>query len=451
MATKLDIPTLSKWQSATSGGMLSKRGPMMKEVDKHIAKYHKATSDYGRNWEAGELRIALDAWQKKKGPKWASLARNSTQAVSKLHDALPAIKVPTEGTSAAVQDTAENLRKGTLYFLATSSTNSGIPNNIMEWASSAHATGQDIAGLVGKASPASVSSLCQSIKANGIYNPEKVPDPPATPGGVAAGVIGTLQSLLGKLGVQFPGEAAAKAVEWIQSQLTTLVSELLGGLTNHLALGVSVVRNLGKAAKAGYEYFKAKKLESGILSGQPSLVITSVGDQIMAYGLKGLKDVLMSLLMAGVSAANPAIGAVANAIRNIMSFVIRAFLHFLELYKIRKLITEAKKLLANNLHKKPKEYTKWYTDAIRDLPVLSCYCLAMPTTGSYFGFMSQVSNKDESQLTQKQLKANHDLFEGVKVKAKEFVKAHSVKLSSCDPVIQLGIDGARGVTLKIKK
>ena len=174
---------------------------------------------------------------------------------------------------------------------------------------------------------------------------------------------------------------------------------------------------------------------------------------------------LSDALIAGLNAANPAIASIASAVRSIFGFIAKVFFHFRQVFKLKKIMIEAKEHKdVNKLHEKPKEFNDWYGDMIKDMPIISCYCLAMPMTGSFYGFLNQVvvssssSNSDGNNtnntklaLTQEQLKENHELFEDVKVRARQFVKEHSIKLNSDDPVVKMSIEVAVGKTIEITK
>jgi hypothetical protein len=58
----------------------------------------------------------------------------------------------------------------------------------------------------------------------------------------------------------------------------------------------------------------------------------------------------------------------------------------------------------------------------------------MPWTGSYYGFLTLVST-DGTEIMYEQLERNYAMFNDLKKWAKEFVKTHSVKIYSADPIV----------------
>lgn len=362
--------------------------------------------------------------------------------------ALPGARRPPK--TEVLEESAEKVRKGTLFFLSTLDKNYGIPTSVVAWLGSAAIAGQGVKTLVDESKPENVTEVLSSIKDNGLFDPiSGVPLPePDTQNAVLKSILDTASGLVEKLVDQFPGDAGSQAAEWISQNIPDIVASVLGALA-HLGAAFEIGTNLKTAVMVARDFFKTRHLEDGIVSGQPKIVIESVRDQIAKFSLKGLAKAVEAALMAGITTTNPVIASVVGAVKGIMTFIIKAFLHFRECWKMNKVLVQAKEHWERKLWERAAEFQDWYTQVIKDLPIVSCYCLAMPMTGSYFGFLSMVS-KEGCIMTQEQLKKNYDLFEDVKTRAREFIGLNSVKWSSQDAMVQQSILVAQGGTIKLE-
>ena len=452
------LPTLAEWKKSTTQGVFHKRGKHLAALDAAIDKYNQQTSDYGKKWQIEEVRIALDQWKAAKGREgknatensWRTHPRNANGAMDKLDTLLPLPAPPPQAE--VIEESTENLRKGTLFFLSRITTSHGVPSKILAVLKDGAVAGAAVKELVEAAQPDKVAELLNDIRENGLMNPDCGVEPPApdSQNGIVAGIIESVKQLVAKLVEQFPGDAAEKAANWITEQTPEVVAEVLGSVCQHLGCAIAIAGNLKRAVSAAVDYFKTRDLESGLVSGQPKIVIESIREQIAMFGFQGLLLALEKALMAGIASANPAIGSIVGAIRSIMAFVIKAFLHFRETWKLNKVIEQAKAHYEAKLWEDANAFYKWYIDVIAELPIISCYCLAMPMTGSYFGFLSMTS-PDGLALSQAQMKEFYDLFEDVKGRAKQFVGTHGVKLTSDDPIVSLSLDVAKGKTVDMAK
>jgi len=351
---------------------------------------------------------------------------------------LPAFghRVSLEGELEAVD--AENDRKGTLFFLKSIRTNNAIPRGrtVISLAKDAALAGK-YANELATATPAIVGKNMASI---------------ANQDSLLSKVVESGKELLRMLLDSFGGDAGEKAFEWLTGQMPSLVANFMSSAFQHLMLGLDVYgigKNLFNAARAAHDHFKTQHLADGIKSGIPKEVIESVRDQIKAYGLDGLSAAVQDALVVGLSVGVPAVGSIVGLIKSIFDFIITAFVHFHDMWKLDGVIEQAKNHWQAKLYTDAKAFRKWYVEVIKDMPILSSYCLAMPMTGSYFGFLAMVG-KDGKALTPKELKTNHDLFERVKASAKSFIGDHSVKLKSDDPMVMQSIKLARGETVTVE-
>lgn len=86
-----DVMSLQRWKEFTYGGKRKIRSKLLKAVDKALAVYHKAAAAQGEDSAVlravafENLRLALDAWIKDKGPTWQQSIRNKRHAVEHLH------------------------------------------------------------------------------------------------------------------------------------------------------------------------------------------------------------------------------------------------------------------------------------------------------------------------------------------------------------------------------
>ncbi len=79
---------------------------------------------------------------------------------------------------------------------------------------------------------------------------------------------------------------------------------------------------------------------------------------------------------------------------------------------------------------------------IKDLPIISAYCMTMPLTGSYYGYLAAVAY-DGTPMSEKQLKRNYHVFTNVKRWASTFVQDYAVKLYSPDKIVNHSLVTAR--------
>ena len=352
----------------------------------------------------------------------------------------------------STEDSTANMMKGTLYFLSNVKTTKPLPSTIAAILQDVPVAGAAVQEYVQSANSSDVAAVRKEIDNGKLMDSDdpSVASAPSTTQRLLRAVIVGLKDLLARLVDHFKGEAADAAADWIFANAPQFLSQILETAYQHFGLASDIVSNIKKAAAAGHAFFKTRKLESGITSGQPLIVIEAVRDQIAVFGFEGLLTALEKALMAGITAANPAIGSVVGSVRTAFGFVIRVFLHFREVYTLTKIISEAKTLYADKLWEREAAFQQWYTNVISMVPIISCYCLAMPMTGSYFGFLSMTSGKGE-MLSTAQLEKNQAQFEDVKVRAKQFVANHGVQLSSTDPMVAMSLEVANSGNIDLSK
>ncbi len=206
------------------------------------------------------------------------------------------------------------------------------------------------------------------------------------------------------------------------------------------------MKGLAQAGKAAIGVWKSRNLDAAILKGSPNEIIKTVRDQIKNSGYDGVKSAIKAGVLAGLSAipgAGDIVGAIASAISSVYCFVTKVFDHLKEVRHLKAVIIDAGAKLSNKLYETAGPFNLWFKKTIADLPIVSSYCMTLPLTGSYYGFLTLVS-ADGSELSYKQLEQNYTMFNDVKVWAKKFVEDHSVKLYSANTMVQHSISKARG-------
>jgi hypothetical protein len=254
-------------------------------------------------------------------------------------------------------------------------------------------------------------------------------------------VVNASEVLLRNIRDTFLNDAATAAFEWLIKQLPDLVSTFMAKVLKSVVKIVDVVtigKNLMKAAHAAWDTSKTSKLETGIKKGTPLSVIQSVRDQIKTFGLYAFSSAVQDALVFGLKAGAPGAGEVLDWVKKIFECLLSIFIHFHDMWKLDKVIVEARTKYQAKLYTNARAFQAWYLEVIGDMPIISSYCLAMPMTGSYNNFLSVVSG-DSNQLSDADLKTNYDLFQKVQANAKDFVKKHSVKLRSKDATVMQSI------------
>merc|ERR1712045_610078 len=97
----------------------------------------------------------------------------------------------------------------------------------------------------------------------------------------------------------------------------------------------------------------------------------------------------------------------------------------------------------------PEKFRKWYFKQVEDMPIISCYCLAMPITGHYQGFLS-VTSDNGSPLPTPGIRQNLQEFERIKGWARSFIQQHSVILYSAEAQVEDSITIAKGENVNIE-
>jgi len=228
---------------------------------------------------------------------------------------------------------------------------------------------------------------------------------------------------------------AVDAANWVVNRLPELVQQIAGGILSNLTDVYDIAKGLGGAAQAAYRHVRTHNYTAGIRSGHPRVIIQSVRDQLKDSLKDNLKGVVKTGAIAGVKVANPIAGAIVGAIASLYAFSKELWGRAKDLFKLNAVFQQAKQHRIDRLAIRPSDFHRWFIDVIEDLPIISSYCLTMPLTGSYYGFLATVAD-DGSEMSQKQLKRNFAVFNDIKKWARDFVRGYGVKIYSDDPIVQ---------------
>jgi hypothetical protein len=137
---------------------------------------------------------------------------------------------------------------------------------------------------------------------------------------------------------------------------------------------------------------------------------------------------------------------VLKAFMGVIEFVYALCKRFKETRKLRKAFEDAR--TKKDIYRDASAFQKWFADIIKDLPIISCYCMSMPLTGSYFGFLAATSTNNSS-FSFAQLERNNMLFDDIKNSARNFIADHGIKILSDDPMVAMSLNVAQGNSLSI--
>jgi hypothetical protein len=425
-----------EWMTKTSV-TIGIRGKDLEAIDRRLLRFERAVSAYGKEWEANEIRIAFDNYVKK-NPTWATSERNKSGAFSKLDFDLKFMGLSAPLGANQDAELASHLRMGALFFLSRCKSDlvpadwGAFINDSVDASSDVHdlvqtgrakgvsgtagAAGQALKGVKGDdASSGFLKSLVENIQ------------------GYLASIAGPVNGIL------------KNALVALGNMLPELLKTILGAMLQNLGAAVEIMGNLVKAGRAAAATFSSRHLEDGVLSGHPRVVISSVREQIKGEGYDAIKDVVKTALITGINVANPIAGSVVSAIAAVYKFVTELYARIKARIKLAGLILDARVQLKGKLYDNASAFNTWFLKAISDLPTLSSYCLCMPMTGSYYGFLTLVSTNG-SPMNYEQLERNYGEFNDVKVWARKFIQADKIKLQSDDKLVAHSLKVARGET-----
>jgi hypothetical protein len=434
----VSLITHAVWMKKTSASVFGVRSKELEAIDRRLLRFERATSAYGKEWEANEVRIALDNYAKK-NPKWKDSDRNKSGAFTDLDFSLRLMGLAQPLAATEDSELAIHLRMGALFFLSKCKSDL-VPADWGSFINDSVDASSDVHGLVvtgrkqGSVS-ATKDAVAQAFKgAKG----ENASD------GFLKSLVDSIRTYLATIAGPV-NEALKSAITAIGNMLPELLKTILGAMLQNLGAAVDIIGNLAKAGRAAAATFSSRHLEEGVMSGHPRTVINAVREQIKDYGYDAVKDAVKTALITGINVANPIAGSVVAAIAAVYKFVTELYARIKDRVKLTGLIVDAKIQLRAGLHRKASNFNTWFLKAIADLPALSSYCLCMPMTGSYYGFLTLVST-DGSPMNYDRLERNYGEFNDVKVWARKFIQADKIKLQSDDKLVKHSLAVARGET-----
>jgi hypothetical protein len=143
----------------------------------------------------------------------------------------------------------------------------------------------------------------------------------------------------------------------------------------------------------------------------------------------------------GVNVASAGAGVVVNAIANFFSFIYKLFVRIKDTIKFRKVIEEA--AIKDDKYTNADAFQTWFQGVITQLPIISSYCLTMPMTGSFYGFLAATSTNNSS-FSFNQLERNNNMFNDVKKRAFSYIGNSDLKVTSTDKMVQQSLTIAQG-------
>lgn len=455
----LKIP-YDDWMKATDVRM-SRRSSAMKKLDTEIKNYETGIKDFYNNatpyqqmsllqgntvgikytetWHQAEIKIALDLWKNAKGPTWATSSRNKSGAISNLDNVMRHVASNRRfGPKPPDERFAANARQGILHFLSHART-IGMPQDPVSLLKDASFASADVHHVYSMANdpeftPAKIAIDCVKGETS------------ATGGSNRVNNIGALNVLYNEVANWLRANIDGEALISLLNSLPRIIGEVFSGVASQLGGIINIGKNIKSAVSAYGTYRHKSELEAGILSGHPKQIVSSVHDQIRGTIKDGAKGVLKQALLIGLDVAMVGASTVLKAFMGVIEFVYALYTRFKETRKLRKAFEDAR--TKKDIYRDASAFQKWFADIIKDLPIISCYCMSMPLTGSYFGFLAATSTNNSS-FSFAQLERNNMLFDDMKNSGRNFIADHGIKILSDDPMVAMSLNVAQGNSLSI--
>jgi hypothetical protein len=456
------------WIESTKRKM-KRRGNALKKVDEAIKAYEAAIKDFYANatpydfkrMVSGhnealtykekrlltEIKIALDAWKRSEGPSWQKCERNRSGSITKLDRQLTEV-LPTYGSTGLAPprpEFADNARLGILYFLSNSTTR-GMPTDPVPLLKDTAFAGAGVHHLVTIAQEYSPLEIAKSVPGND-RSPTSLANKVNNIGALNElynAVVGWLREKVGSSDLL--SGAADFVISNLIPQIPRIIGEIFAGVMSQLGNVIGIGKNIYKAISAYSTYRHRSELEAGILSGHPQQIISSVYEQIKSTMKEAGKDILISGLKMGLDFATVGAGTVLNAFVSVIEFVYKIYARIRDTFKLRAVLSEAR--IKDDKWRDADAFQKWFLTAITKLPIISCYCITMPMTGSYFGFLAATSTNNES-FSFEQLERNNRMFNDVKRRAFGYIADNDIKLTSSNKMVAQSLSVAQGGTITV--
>lgn len=249
-------------------------------------------------------------------------------------------------------------------------------------------------------------------------------------------------------------ELGVAAVAYIKNNLPDLAAEFLGPVVKAIHASPVAAGTFLTNLKDSYDFRSlAKKADNladtGINSGHPRLVIRSLAYQIEQESLIAAGKAGLDLAKMGLTVAGGAGAAILSAVQSLLNLVYSLFRCYVRNERIREVAASARLQYRAFLFNHPKEFQRWFADSIDHIPLLSAYLITMPSTGSYYGYLSASCTTDDSLFTSEQLARNFRVFGDIKKQCQEFIKQSNLKLIGLDEVTSLALKTATGKSVNV--
>jgi len=322
----------------------------------------------------------------------------------------------------------ERLRMGILHFLANSSlgTNeksvTGLVNDALSNANDVHGAANLCSGMVKKRKYKFWKKSKQFKDENGNGFLDKVQE----------SICGFIKKVFEYLKLDQVAEVAAKE---LLANVPSVIKTTLGFIAGNLGTVLDVAKGLYGAAQQAFNCYRTRHIENGVKEGVTRDIVVNVRSEMKSTGWGHIKDAVKSALLAGITAANAIVGSIVNAIASLFSFFSGIIETIKDRIKLKDIFQQARDNKQNKLYldKDKETFREWFLAVLDNMPIVASYCISLPMTGSFYGFLRLVGVED------KELQRNYMEFQKVQEEAAKFVQDHAIKLQSQDIVVSMSL------------
>jgi hypothetical protein len=329
-----------------------------------------------------------------------------------------AIEVLSSKEKAALEELQVNAREGVLYFLSTCSVTDTAYNTFTEGtalAKETFSTGKEVAKTLKEGS--------------GAFKKQ-----------IEDGVGGYLTDMAADYVPSFGKELVSPALDATKGFINAILPGFVDSVTPYLSDAKQVGTGIYKAGTHFWNNVQLKRADylGRLNQGHPTLIAKAIYDQIFVEGVKGLVDLAMGsakiIANAATSGAAAAVTKVVELIAGILVAIYRFFKRFIERLQLQKVFVSAGELRKSGLARHPGAFNQIFAGWIKDLPILSCYCMNMKITGGYMGFLSYAS-AGGGIISQADFDAGLSVMQRLKNNSAKFIRNYEIELYSNDPVV----------------
>jgi hypothetical protein len=329
-----------------------------------------------------------------------------------------AVNVFSPGERKALEELQVNAREGVLYFLSTCSVSDTAYNTFTEGtalAKEAYSTAKDVASAVKEGSKA----FKQQIE---------------------EGVGGYLTDMAAEYVPSFGKELVAPAVDATKGFINAILPGFVSNIAPYLSDAKQAASGIYKAGTNFWNNIQLKRADylGRLNQGHPSIIAKAIYDQIFSEGLQGLLDLAIAsakiIANAVTSGAAAAVTKVVDLIAGLLVAIYRFFKRFIERLQLEKIFRSAAELRINGLARHPGAFNQLFSGWIKELPILSCYCMNMKITGGYMGFLNFAS-ADGGIITQADFDKGLSVMQRLKNNSAKFIRNYEIEIYSRDPMV----------------